>query len=84
MKYETKIKDERGTLLVEVFLWVCKHDWEKDFDGNTFRYDVITTLTLPNKRKPEVGNYNHLLTDEEIFRFKKNLWDSIRPDWVEK
>jgi hypothetical protein len=79
MNHEKIIKHNQGKLTIHVSLWITKNEWETDINDNKFRYDINTTLTPKGKRKPLTGNYNHLLTEDQIKEVKNEFWLKIKP-----
>lgn len=80
MTHEKIINHDQGKLTVHVYLWITRTEWETDIEGNKFRYDIITTLIPKGKRKPLTGNFNHLLTDNQIKEAKNEFWLKIKPN----
>jgi hypothetical protein len=68
------IKDERGTVVIEVSIWGDKNF--PDADGRFWRYDVTSYYIPAGKRKPV---YNDLSTDAEKQQAKTELWQKLKP-----
>jgi len=76
MRHEKVIKDERGTVRIEVVLWVAS-PWATDREGRAFRYDVNVWHKEPKKRS-EVWSAS-IATPSEILEAKLELWNKIKP-----
>jgi len=76
MIHEKTIKDERGTVRIQVKFW--NDQWGgTDRDGNSFRYEIQVWHTAPRKRT-EVSNID-IATKQEIFEAKTEFWNLIKP-----
>mgnify|MGYP001601628196 FL=1 len=76
MTHEKIIKDQRGTIRIEVKLW--SDQWGgTDLSGNTFRYDIKVSYIPPRKRT-EIWD-GDIATAQEIFDAKMEFWNLIKP-----
>jgi len=76
MQHDKIIKDERGTIRINVRLWMDSYG-RKDASGNSFRYDVIVWHTAPKKR---TGHVNEgIVTPAEILAAKEEFWKLLNP-----
>lgn len=75
MKHSKIIKDERGTVIIEVKLNTFP-DYSPDKDGNFYRYDVYC-FNIPKGKRNERDI--DLSTDAEKQSAKNELWEKIKP-----
>ena len=69
------IKDERGTINIQVTLLTFQHT--PDINGNYFRYDTHTRYKAKGKRLELYAP--SIATDAEILEAKKELWQKLNP-----
>ena len=76
MIHEKIIKDERGTICIQVKLW--SDQWGgTDRSGNSFRYDILVWHIAPRKRTQRWNR--DIATSQEIFEAKTEFWNLIKP-----
>ena len=76
MRHEKVIKDERGTVRIEVGLWIASV-FHTDREGRAFRYDVTVWHKEPKKRSEVLSAT--IATPAEILETKLELWNLIKP-----
>lgn len=76
MRHTKIIKDERGTIGIDIDLYVF--DMFRDQRGNNFRYDVSVWQKI-GKQRDERYVSQLVATPEEILQAKLELWQQIKP-----
>jgi len=76
MQHNKIIKDERGTIRIQVDLWIDSYS-RKDANGNSFRYDVFIGHIPPRKRTEQSNP--RIATDTEIQQAKEEYWQLLKP-----
>ena len=76
MKHEKIIKDERGSIRIEVTLWTdtCRH---KNKHREDYEYQ-IRVWHKPPKKRIEIANHS-IATDQEILEAKLEFWNLFKP-----
>ena len=76
MRHEKHIKDERGSIRIEVTFWSDEwHHYNKE--NEDYRYQIRVWHKAPKKRNEVI---NHMIaTDQEIMDAKLEFWNLIKP-----
>jgi hypothetical protein len=72
----TEIKRSNGDLIKIRVTLVTFGMYQKDQQGNSFRYDISCTIREKGKR---TDIFYHDAKDNEIFAAKMELWNLIKP-----
>ena len=73
MTHEKIIKDERGTIRIEVKFW--QDNWHHK---NNFRWDITVWHKAPRKQIEKWDNPT-IATPAEILQAKLEFWEMIKP-----